>query len=329
MSKMLQIFIDVGFLKYYYEECAKPFDSINKKNELVFIGELIRRHNVYLNINDEILNNLRMNNHVPEKLLCLDSQSYIKLFFNSRHHLVKSCYNQCNSLLTSPDKLQKEEIIPIFYLTDLNLIESKKLQNKTGIITINKELEFHKSIHRVFLKQIKHRRKYSLVEFTEFLPKANSIIIEDPYFYTATDDFILEFINQLIKCDQDPIDPVRILIVITEIKQEEIEKIIILNLFKEFCIKLNSEHSKRIFIEVRYSNKMHDRNVFSNNFWFSCGHSFKDSYNTDTEWLYRPVAIYFSEYLERLQFATEFIFKKRYKCENLLCRQVYPAVKFF
>jgi hypothetical protein len=31
MSKMLQIFIDVGFLQYYYEECAKPFDSIKKK----------------------------------------------------------------------------------------------------------------------------------------------------------------------------------------------------------------------------------------------------------------------------------------------------------
>jgi hypothetical protein len=53
-------------------------------------------------------------------------------------------------------------------------------------------------------------------------------------------------------------------------------------------------------------------NVFSNNFWFSCGHSFKDSYNTDTEWLYRPVAIYFLEYIQRLQFATEFIFRNRF-----------------
>jgi hypothetical protein len=325
MSKILQIFIDVGFLKYYYEECAKPFDSINKKNELVFIGELIRRHNVYLNINDEILNNLRMNIHVPENILCLDSQSYIKIFFNSRHHIVKSCFNQCNSLLTEPDNIQKEEIIPTFYLTDLNLSESKILQKKTGIISINKDLEFHESFHRVFIKQIKHRRKYSLEEFTEFLPKANSIIIEDPYFYNTKHDFILEFINQLIKCDKDPIVPVRILIVITEIKQEEIEKITKQNLFKEICIKLNTEHSKRIFIEVRHSNKMHDRNVFSNNFWFSCGHSFNDSYNTDTEWLYRPIAIYFLEYIQRIQFATEFIFKNSFHCKNLLYRKVYRA----
>ena len=329
MCPKVNVYVDIGFLSFFYNEMSKPLNTLAKKKELIFIDELLRKSKVYLNIEEEILTNLRIDKIEPNGILNEDIQKLIQILFNGRHHMFISCKKECDVLNKAIENGSQEyELTADFYLFDGNLSDTKAIEKNTGVQTINRDLDLHESYYRVLLKSIKAQKPLDLKEYTSFLLKSNALIIEDPYFFSNSEKFIKELILALIKSKDTENGRVNIIILIpdsSKISEDDKSKY---EKFRFLVNQINIDNSNFLLIEIKshVGHKMHDRHIFSNNFWITCSHSFKEKYNTNTEWIYKPIGVYFNEYIERIQFATHFFLKEGIKTHNLLYKRAYPLI---
>lgn len=70
--------------------------------------------------------------------------------------------------------------------------------------------------------------------------------------------------------------------------------------------------------------EMHDRHIITNSFWITCGYGFKFKYNSNTEWIFRPIGSYFNEKEERLRFIIDRIHNR--KIEQIISKRLLDGV---
>jgi len=329
MHPNINVYVDLGFLSFFYDEMSKPLHSLEKKKELIFIDELLRKSKVFLNIEEEILSELRTQNIISNSILNENIQDLIRILFNGRHHMFLSCKSECEIIKIAIENGNQEfELTSDFYLFDGNLSDSRLVEKITGVHTINKDLDLHESSYRVLLKSIKAQKLLYIKEFTSFLLKSKALIIEDPYFYLNSELFIKEIILSLIKNEGNLKSRISIIVLIPDSSKISEDNKSKYEQFRSYINNIKLEFSDLFLIEIKSYEKhrMHDRHIFSNNFWITCGHSFKDQYNTNTEWIYKPIGVYFEEYIKRIQFATDYFLRQGIRTNNLLYKRAYPLI---
>jgi hypothetical protein len=307
------VYIDPGFLSFICKEKRKSFnDSTLKKEELLFIDKLIGLGSIYFNIDETVLYDLIVaqeykNNSFYDE----DFYHYAKMIIGSNGKTY-SCKDEINKIvkeLYSHD--YSESQTPLYYLTEKDDESVLKLNKHTGCIVINRSLEFQKYEHSVQLNNVVVNEMVNEFKLTRNLSIPYSLIIEDPYIYSINIDFFHSLLDNLLKKDLSSFKPFRIYIVTMNPAHQKYTNENNIKSYEKFDKKIK-ELNKTGFYSIKVENwqnqkkqpKMHDRNIFTEKFWISCTHSFKHKYDTNVEWVFKPIAIYFQQYLSRIRFAT-------------------------
>lgn len=324
LPKQPIIFVQFSFIEKLLNELNKPlieFEDELMRTNIVFLYTLFQKSTIYIDLDESEIFSIVVNE--PKA----DYGNELRLFFNRicYNNKLKSCKIQLDLLLSSNKSSSSEfNEIPTFLLLDVDELRAREINEETGIICIPSSLKFHENLSKVLVREIK-KDEFNFVEFTSFLCKAKNIIIEDPYIEKEEGQkFIEKLIQNLIDNKKKYEIPINILILIQDksnySKKDDAERFRLdyNNLIQ--TISELTENNENYLIVKRFlkSEKMHDRHIYSESFWISCGHSFKMKYNVSTEWIYRPIGIYFTQYEKRIKSSTEFIKKQQLNTKNRL-----------
>ena len=331
MSDKPIVYMEVGFFMAFLKAIEKPFSQIVEKDKLLFIDKLLKEAKVYIDLEEDEIKQIVL----LEKKAALYDRDLVfgikERLSKSNSDIVGSCKKELAKLKGNvADEWRGIKPTPFFLLLDCNKNAAVALQDRIGITCIPKDLKFDSSISSLKIKQVcldeNEMVSINVYDYINFLPQSFSLVVEDPYFYLNAIkvikdnkfDFLEDLLQRLYNINFRN-KPLEVLIIVPDEEYwENRYKRNLLNI--ENFIKsydklekriefLNKEHKGRIHLEVHKnkSYKMHDRNVLSNTFWISCSHSFQREYNTNTEWTYKPIGIYYPLFKKRVEFATRFI----------------------
>ncbi|OLY90701.1 hypothetical protein SAMN05444008_101368 [Cnuella takakiae] len=334
------LFMELGFFDAFVQETKKPFLNVAQRANLSFLYELIfKRSSVYLDLDDQticqVLHALHYGSDLP---LGINQETALNIQVLSSNNKLKSCQNTIE-IVKDPTQwsLLSGQVLPTYLLVDQNEREAIRVANQTGIITIPRSFKFNRSISSFAINTIECVNNEGALQSVNLgnlmgpLPAAHSIIIEDPYLHTEGEEFLTEFLVKLHKPDLRKI-PLHILVMVQDQEAFELKKGAKANRevinryhlnFSRLCHVAKLVYKKSngvIHVEIVANavQKMHDRNILSNAYWISCGHSFKGKYDTNTEWTIRPIGLYFSQFTKRLEFIRKALAINMYHSLNYL-----------
>lgn len=316
----LRIYIQKKFLVEYFNIQKKLVHDLIKNDmgrKFLFINELIKSvGKIYIDIDQAAIDKLII------KEINKDTDEF-EILFKELGKTLK--IKQCPINLSTPEQILNtgnKTIQPHYLLLDCDQNQAKNYQKTLGIICISTQLIMSKEIYSLDIKHILKNNPINLNSYTKNLNQSHSIIIEDPYIYTIDLKFLENIILSLYN-NQFNNNPLHILLVgqnknINNPKIRPKEKEDFIKFKKEllcFIDSFNDSYENKVIIElilIGSNIKLHDRHILSNSFWIVSGHSFKEVYDTNTEWQYRPIGTYFHQFKDRLSFVNSAIKTKSY-----------------
>jgi len=293
------IFMSVSFFVCFCKTLTKWENIIINKRWVFFLEELIfEKGTVYLNIPaDEIKRLLELKHNKEAYLLC-DEDTKLLVNYLSRlsNNKIRDCREAIQIFRNSEfAKYSNLSVKPDFVFLSETKSYCQEISEKFGIFCISNDIHLDVKNTMVTLTVLDKDEVLNLNDFN-FLPKSNSLLIEDPYI--IDNDEKGEFIDSLLSIFYPSNLQIKnFYLTIVYSSQKGIKTDVIRNRlerkYKLLCID---------FIEKK---DLHDRNIYSNSFWISCGFGFNKSYKKPTKWEIFPLAIYFSEYKKRLKAITK------------------------
>ena len=269
--------------------------SMDKK-WLNYLEEIIfEKSTVYLNIPAvEITRLLRLRQNKEEYSKCdEETKLLINYLFKLSHNRIRDCREAVEIFRTK--QFGKYKLLTkkpdILFLSDTAEF-CKEIAESFGIYCISNDVDLDPRNTRVTVKVL-NRERLDINEFC-YLPKSNSLIIEDPFI--LDNDWDGDFIDILLSCFY-PTKFNNPKFYLSIIYTEE-------NTTNRLQLKQRLER-KYPLMQVDFvfapKYKLHDRNIYSNSFWISCGLGFQKHYKKVTQWDSYPLALYYTEYTKRLK----------------------------
>lgn len=306
------VFMSKGFFIAFCKELSKPYDKITlSKKILIYIEDLIfYKATVFINIGETDIRNIyemeaKDAGDENEQLFCV----YLKKLMSQNK--LKSCKNEIEVFR---EKNRGAEFLllqhkPQFIFLSDHKDFCERVANEFGVICISKEMELHETNSRVEIRTIEARKNIDIDYCTNYLPKCNSLIIEDAYLLNQTREFIVD----LIRCFYLKRGAIGIFYLTLILKNDKGKDLTALeNKLKEQFPSIHIE------IYIRAHGNMHDRNIYSNTFWLTCDYGFQEKYPDATKWSIFPIGNYFSQYHSRKESSVRFIKNEKQHSENYL-----------
>jgi hypothetical protein len=305
----LSIYLQINFLVTFFELLKKSMLHLEQAEEVLFVQKLIRKSgSIYVDLNSETISQLMNSTNNTKNTYSDDFIFYFKQIGSFVQIL------ECPVKLNDPQDLlllKNKSKLPHYLMLDCNLTRAVEYEKKLGIICIPKTLQIKKEVYSYTTKPIYKDKKIHLGSYTGNISQSHSIIIEDPYVHIVSQGFLKELLLSFydVRFKNEPLHILILgqnhILINKHIKSEEKEKFINASKkLKQFIVDFNTEYGNKIIVELVLveNSKLHDRHILANSFWIVSGHSFKEIYNTNTEWQFRPVGIYFQQFKERLDF---------------------------
>jgi len=293
------IFMSVDFFVRFCKMLTNWNSTTIDKKWLILLEELIfEKGKVYLNIPAEDIKRLLQLNQNREEYLKCDEDKRLLVNYLVKLSLINSPIRDCREAIQifraqQFDKYNTMHKKPDFLFLSDTAEYCKELSEKFGIFCISNDIHLDARNTRPNLKVIDDGERIDLNHFS-YLPKANSLIIEDPFI--LNNDKQGDFIDILLTCFY-PAKFNNPKFYLTIIYTEE-------NKTNKQQLKQRLER-KYPLMQVDFVSapklKLHDRNIYSNSFWLTCGFGFQKHYTKSTHWESYPLAIYYTEFTKRLK----------------------------
>ena len=303
------VFMSKDFFVSFCKELSKPYDKIPiSKQVIVYLDTLIfQKAKVYIDLDETEISDI---NTMQPKDIMSESDEHRRILLGQLKKLldsgnkVPSCRNELNIFRSKNySDFDKLKIKPHFIFLADSREFCKEIETEFGIICISKDLEIWEENTRVNIKTIhpsKDKPPTNIpVDFlASKLPCSHCVIIEDPHLFDDDKSgiFLQQFLKSLLK------DGLKVNAVVTLIfdngKGINVDKVI---------SKINENTKFKIEYFVRSTQYIHERIVYSNSFYLTCGYGFKSQYSKTTEWSIQPIGIYFSQYSERKNASSRFV----------------------
>lgn len=317
MSKPI-VYVEIKFISAFLSERVKPLNQIKNSYGLLFIEELLKKSYLFINISkSDIEKTLR--NEMPEcELYTINLINYIRELAKLSSSIIYSCFNEIDDLKQGILSNNESNSLPNFILLDVNKYKAEKIQEKIGIICFPRPDNsiYNESSIKVMVKPINSGVDIPIRELCSEL-FAHTIIIEDPYllanYFGEKVDFIKRFISNILN-SKFTNTPLYLILVISKPwrrrgqsvhefndQLEDYQNCINhINDDLEAEIGMLANISLKIHIIEKAAGTFHDRHVISNSFWVTCGYGFGLRYKSNTEWIYKPIGIYFTQMEDRI-----------------------------
>lgn len=294
------IFMSVDFFVRFCKMLTNWNSITIDKKWLIMLEELIfEKGKVYLNIPaEEIKRLLELNQNREEFLKCdEDTRLLINYLFklSSINSPIRNCKEAIQIFRTQQfDKYDTMHKKPDFLFLSDTAEYCKELSEKFGIFCISNDIHLDIRNSRVSLKVLDRGEPVGDNDLN-FLPKSNSLVIEDPYILNNNNDNFLDYLLEHFYPKKLAISKFFLTIIYTPqmgLSTDNIRK------------RLESKYSQ-LQLDFVEKTDLHDRNIYSNTFWISCDYGFRRIYTKPTKWEAFPLATYYSQYKKRLMAATK------------------------
>ena len=294
------IFMSEGFFVSFCKMFTKSDILPKDKKWLTFLDDLIfGAVDVYLNMPSEKIKKILEVELNREQYLNSDEDTKLIAKYLARisnNNKIRDCREAIEVFrrmeFDKYDKLQKK---PDFIFLSESTSYCEELSEKFGIFCISNDIHLDVKNTSVEQEVIKRDEQIDLNKF-RFLPKCNSLVIEDPYI--INNDARGEFIDSLLE-----------LLYSKELKIKKYYLTIVYNSENAINTKIIEDRLKRryewLILDFVQKRDLHDRNIYSNTFWISCGLGFMKSYQHRTTWNVWPLGKYYSGYIELLKELTK------------------------
>lgn len=274
------VYVDFEGLKYFHTEYLRKsvFDlkaiNVNLPEIVNFVDNLIFTYST-IGVNyDDILNvNDAISKLLVKRIISINYPLNI-------HQNIQKFVDSCS--------IDDFDILPNYILTNLDSISCLGLEKKYGIKFIPKDLEnWNIENCRVEIKQIKSKCRNSVIESIRKLSNVHeiySMLLVDKYIYenifVKDNDILLDFVEKWKLHDE------REMLVCG--KSSDFENLIINYKQQNDCYFYNQFIQFPLKLEMY---KIHDRFLFTNNFFLSVGYGFQKQYPNSTDWIIHPIGL--------------------------------------
>lgn len=310
------VLLSFHFFRKYISECEASFITLESKEYRAFLYNLLfGKSTIY--IDRDIV---ELFTFAENEQSILSSYVLLLMRTNRVRTLDRTLPDYIAQQLSTDDPLK-----PDYILADIPHHEARKLNETYGTIVLSTEFNrIPESVYAVQLFDFEANKPANISDCLRRLPRARNIIIEDPYLYSETSQFIEKLILELIG-NQPKSNQVSLMIIVQASTFLRDEKAIAfhergMKTLDEVKSRLESQFGATLRIDICQNDrhKMHDRHIMSNAYWVTSGHSFKNWYNTNTTWISKPLARYYPKFMSRLRFATKFMRDSNIECSNSL-----------
>ncbi len=302
------VFLSADFFVSFCKHLSQPFEKV--PSTMQYLHNLIfHKAEIFINLDAEEIKNIISLNPVDIAKIADEDGGILagRLQNISSQNLVKSCkseieifraknYAQFNSLIKKPN----------FVFLSESKAFCNEVSTEFGIVCMSKELELHEQNTRVEIKHIPAYTDIQIDSIMGAMPNSHGVIVVDPYLFTKG-IFLERFLGKLIS---------------KELKVNHIITLICSDKNKDKASIENSINRIRsnsgLNIELFFNRYIHDRIVFSNSFYLTCGYGFRENYPDATEWYIPAIGIYFDQYIDRKNASTKFLKSESKKSRNYL-----------
>ncbi len=293
------IYMSEGFFVSFCKMFSKSDILPKDKKWLTFLDDLIfGAVDVYLNMPSEKIKRILEVELKREQYLNSDEDTKLiakHLARISNNNKIRDCREAIEVFRSLEfEKYEKLQKKPDFIFLSESTSYCEELSEKFGIFCISNDihLDVQNTSHQ--LKAISGGEAVDLNEF-RYLPKSNSIVIEDPYIVSSIER--VNFIDSLLSIFYPNGIKIKFYLTIVYKSENGINKDIIKkNLKRKYSL---------LHVDFVQKSDLHDRNIYSNSFWISCGNGFMKYYKNQTTWSVCPLAKYYSVYIELLKGLTK------------------------
>lgn len=307
------IFVELGFLRDFFNALLVPIGSVENPEQILFIRNLLESSTVRIDLPNETLIEIldktcETSEDLPEVIIV-----YIRKLF-LKGISVRSCSKDLIAIKQGVP-LNSTQKIPDFILLDGTKTQAHELQKKCGIICLplSTQNSYLESIYKVLIIDIKKQPKIPLPDLVSHVPHSFLLLIEDPYFYSDFEDnkkpFLQSFLTNHLASEFSNI-PFHVIIVtadphlaINNMDPNFSKNREMFDQFKKAFKKYKESLPDNITLDLHTINQglMHDRHIISNSFWITCPYGFSNRYRTKTEWIFKPIGIYFTQMEDRVR----------------------------
>jgi hypothetical protein len=295
----------VSFCKHLRRPTEEVPDTVPYLKNLIF-----QKAQVFINLSDEKI--LRITSLLPEDIARIEDEDEKILADKLKplldNNLVKSCKQELEIFRANNySAFNSLQIKPHFVFLENCKEQCKKISKEFGIICISKELELDPENTRVEIKTIESKTNIQLDSIMRNMRDSHGIIIVDPYLYKEV-VFLERFLAKLIKTGLKVNHAITLICSDKDIKDK--------TSFEKSIQTIRNNNG--LNIDLFFTRYIHDRVVFSNSFYLTCGYGFKDKYPDVTEWHIPAIGTYFDQYSDLKTANTKFLKSEPKKSLNYL-----------
>lgn len=288
MSK-LKVYITRHFLESYIACRLKPFASFNANEEKIipFIGDVLNTGDCYMDFD--------FSSKIQDKNDNTNLTKYLRTLSQMKGGLKRESCLPYLEKIKNQNSIEPHEHPNYLLFSEKDNLEIDLGSKNLGFIPIIDTFKLHKRINEVCIKNIEPREKLIFNRLSQYHYNAHCVIIEDPYIF-SNDDYNGAFINDFLKYLLTEKTKKFITIIYTSENETNKKVCEIVELTKGRFKKTNHVVE---FIDLPKRN-LHDRNVYCDTNWLTCGIGFQREYPKSTEIVFKPIAKYYQQFNKKI-----------------------------